>query len=116
MAQAAKIGEHTVNAVGDVMRRCEHVQQGFNAALGILRFAKVYSPQRLEAACKRCLHYNSVSYRALKSVLASNMDQQPLDVTPASGCGQNEALTHENLRRDYGKSNQAQREGDTDEY
>jgi transposase len=101
VAQAAKIGENTVNAVAAVMRRCEHVQQGFNAALGILSFAKAYSPERLEAACRRCLHFNSVSYRALKSVLTNNLDQQPLsDCAATTGQG-GMPLVHENLRLDY---------------
>lgn len=101
IAQAAKIGENTVNAVTAVMRRCEHVQQGFSGALGILCFAKAYSPERLEAACRRCLHFNSVSYQALKSVLAGNLDQQPLSGSAASAGHGAPTLVHENLRRDF---------------
>lgn len=101
IAQAAAIGENTVNAVTSVMRRCEHVQQGFNAALGILSFAKAYSAERLEAACRRSLHFNSVTYQTLKSVLANGLDQQPLMLqAPAQ---QPATLVHENLRLDFGQ-------------
>jgi len=40
IAQTAKIGQCTVDAVSEVMRRNEHVQQGFNSALGILQLGK----------------------------------------------------------------------------
>lgn len=105
IAQAAKIGDNTVNAVTAVMRRCQHVQQGFNAALGILSFAKAYSPERLEAASRRCLHFNCVSYRTLKSVLANNLDGQPLNGSSAAASHSATALVHENLRRDFGEHN-----------
>jgi transposase len=111
IAQAAKIGENTVNAVTAVMRRCEHIQQGFNAALGVLSFAKAYSPERLEAACRRCLHYNSVSYQTLKSVLACNLDQQPLPSAPAARPTGDGSIIHENLRRDFRQNNNTKEQG-----
>ena len=101
MAQAAKIGDNTVNAIGTVMRRSEHIQQGFNAALGILSFAKAYTPERLEAACCRCIHFNTVTYRALKSVLVNNLDQQPLTSLTAAPGHSTMVVLHENLRRDF---------------
>lgn len=101
IAQAAKIGDNTVNAIGTVMRRSEHVQQGFNAALGILSLAKVYTPERLEAACSRCIHFNTVTYRALKSVLLNDLDQQPLPVLPTANRQPAIVVLHENLRRDF---------------
>lgn len=101
IAQAAKIGENTVNAIGSVMRRSEHAQQGFNAALGILSFAKVYTPERLEAACCRCIHFNTVTYRALKAVLLHNLDQQPLTGLSAAHRQPAIVVLHENLRRDF---------------
>jgi transposase len=104
VAQAAKIGENAVNAVSIVMRRCEHVQQGFNSALGVLSFAKAYPPERVEAACGRCLHYNSVSYRALKSILEHNLDQQPLTGVPAIRRNVKKNIMHENLRRNFGQN------------
>lgn len=101
IAQAAKIGDNTVNVIGTVMRRSEHVQQGFNAALGILSFAKAYTPARLEDACCRCIHFNTVTYRALKSVLLNNLDQQPLTGLAAASGHSTMVVLHENLRRDF---------------
>jgi transposase len=102
MAQAAKIGQNTVDVVAAIMKRSEHVQQGFNAALGVLRFAKVYTEPRLEAACARCLHYRTTTYRALKSVLQNNLDKVPINDTAAQqNMHDDEPLVHENLRGDY---------------
>jgi transposase len=99
IAQAAKIGDNTVNAVTEVMRRSEHVQQGFNGAMGVLSLAKGYSPERLEAACRRALHFKSVSYRSLKAILTRNLDKEPL---PARETARQQSIVfHENLRRNY---------------
>jgi len=97
ISQAANIGQNTEDVIAAIMRRAEHVQQGFNAALGVLRLAKVYTPQRLEAACARCLHYRTTNYRALKSVLQNNLDKKPLENEKKDTI----PLTHENLRGDY---------------
>ena len=35
------------------MNNRDHVQQGFNAVMGVLRLVKVYSPERVEKACQR---------------------------------------------------------------
>lgn len=102
IAQAAEIGENTVAALSTIMRRSEHVQQGFNAALGVLRLAKAFTPQRLEAACSRCIHYNTVNYRSLKAVLSQNLEKQPLPGKERnSNSADTSTLVHENLRRDY---------------
>lgn len=102
IAQAAKIGQNTVDVVAAIMKRSEHVQQGFNAALGVLRFAKVYTEPRLEAACARCLYYRTTTYRALKSVLQNNLDKEPLPDAAATPATQNhQPIVHENLRGDY---------------
>jgi len=99
IAQAAKIGNNTVNVVAEIMHKNEHVQQGFNASLGILSLAKAYTPQRLESACKRCLHFKTVTYRAIKSVLVNNLDQQKISSPAATAATQ--VIDHENLRRKF---------------
>jgi len=97
ITEAEKIGTATAEAVKVIMKRQEHAQQGFNAALGVLRFAKAYSPNRLEKACERALHYNSASYRSIKAILEQNLDTQPLS-SPVDTNQQLSLLQHENLR------------------
>jgi transposase len=100
--QAGKIGPHTVDAITAIMRRSEHVQQGFNAALGVLQLAKAFTGQRLEAACKRCMHFKTPTYRALKSVLQNSLDKQPLtESVPRETCEQRSIFNHENIRGNF---------------
>ena len=102
ISQASNIGSHTVEVISAIMRRAEHVQQGFNAALGILRLAKVYTSQRLEAASKRCIHFGTKNYRSVKSVLDNNLDKQPIEVkTEEKTAEQIDIFTHENIRGNY---------------
>jgi len=111
IAQAAKIGNNTVDVVTAIMRRSEHIQQGFGTTLGVLRFAKVYTPQRLEAACWRCLYYKCVTYKALKSVLENNLDQQPLTgILPAGTKQTTGVIMHENLRRNFDQNHSTEKE------
>jgi len=102
IAQAGKVGPHTVDTITAIMRRSEHVQQGFNAALGVLQLAKAFTEPRLEAACKRCMYFRTPTYRALKSVLQNSLDKQPLgDSTSQEKHEQLSHFTHKNIRGDF---------------
>jgi len=78
-----------------VMEKQKHPQQGFNTAMGVLRFAKVYSPRRLECACERALYFKSVSYRAIKAILEQGLDKEPLHKPIKQ---QTNLFNHENIR------------------
>ena len=60
------------------MRSRPHPEQGFRSALGVMRLAKKYSPERLEAACERALALRSLSYKSVESMLKHGLDQRPL--------------------------------------
>jgi hypothetical protein len=45
--------------------------------MGLISLAKMYTPQRLEAACELALEGGATSYKSVKSILASGLDQQP---------------------------------------
>jgi hypothetical protein len=77
------------------MQSREHVEQGYNSAMGLLRFTKIYPRERLEKACQRALYFKSVSYRTIKSILEQHLDKQ-LFLPLAEG--QQPPLVHENLR------------------
>jgi transposase len=91
---AHKIGVATADVIERVLAARRHPQQGYRAALGILRLAKHYTPARLEAACARALAIGATSYRSIESILKNGLDQAPLpEATPRSS-----SLTHENIR------------------
>jgi transposase len=76
--QAEKIGPCTHQYIQGVLKGRHFTEQTYNACLGLLRLAKQYGPQRLEAASKRALQGNSYSYRILHNILSNNLDQLPL--------------------------------------
>jgi hypothetical protein len=95
IAKAAEIGPATVDAAMQIMAAREHVQQGFNAVMGILRLAKVYSPQRLEKACQRAVYFKSTTIKAIKAILEQHLDKQTFLRFPLPP---QEPILHENIR------------------
>ncbi|MDD5069038.1 MAG: IS21 family transposase [Candidatus Pacebacteria bacterium] len=95
IAQADKIGPATAEMVSAIMSSREHAQQGFNAAMGVLRLAKVYTPQRVEKACQRADYFKSTSFKAIKSILEQSLDKQTFLPLPQEN---NPPLVHENIR------------------
>ena len=91
---AGKTGEHTERLVEKILESRPHPQQGFRACLGILRLQKPYGPDRLEAACKRALAINSLSYKSVESILKHGLDQKPLPQKQP----EKPAIEHTNVR------------------
>lgn len=87
--KAAEIGAATEWAIGQLMVGKIHEAVAYKSCEGTLRLAKNYSPQRLEAACQRCLDYGGrVNYKMLENILKKNLDlvdeeqQLALDFSP----------------------------------
>ena len=69
--------------------RRKHPEETLRSAQGILRLARDFSPQRLEAACERALALKSFSYRTVRTLIE----------TPAGAATQPALdLLHENVR------------------
>jgi transposase len=73
---AATIGPETEKYVAALMESRPHPEQGFRAALGIMRLAKQYGKERIEAACKRAGAFRIYSYRGVASILATGADKK----------------------------------------
>jgi transposase len=91
--QAGEIGRNTSALVEIILRERSHPEQGFRACVGILRLAKTYGRERLEAACGRALDIGARSYSSVNSILKNNLDRRRPD-TPADG----PAIAHDNIR------------------
>jgi len=78
IAWAGKNGPHTEALISRIIESRRHPEQGFRSCLGVMRLAKHYSPERLEAACARALSLNACSYKYIKSILEKGLDKQPL--------------------------------------
>ena len=93
--EAGALGPSTSTLVGLILESKPHPEQGFRACLGILRLARQYGRDRLEAACDRGLAIGARSYGSIHSIL-----QNGLDRTRASPCSAQGALPldHPNIR------------------
>jgi transposase len=72
------IGEQTAIATNLIMSKKRHPQQGFRACMGLMSMGKKYGNDRMEAACNRAIATNCVSYKSIKSILKTGLDQQAL--------------------------------------
>jgi transposase len=91
--QAGEIGSSTSALVETILRERAHPEQGFRACVGILRLAKSYGRERLEAACCRALEIGARSYTSVNSILKNNLDRKR-PATPADG----PVIVHDNIR------------------
>jgi transposase len=73
------IGSATGALVQRILESKPHPEQGYRACLGLLRLAKLYTPERLEAASFRALRSGATRYRSVKSILEHKLDQVPLE-------------------------------------
>ena len=69
---------NTAELIARILASRPHPQQGFRSCLGIMRLGKLHGPERLEKACRRALHLNTLSYKSVESILAHGLESQPL--------------------------------------
>ena len=77
----ATVGPATGQVVAQILARLPHPEQGYRACLGLLALRRRYGEARLNAAATRALATGVVSYRSIKSMLASGVDQLPPEET-----------------------------------
>jgi transposase len=80
--EAKAIGPGTAALVKAILEDRPHPEQGYRSCLGILRLAKHYQKERMEAAAKRALQSGVRSYRRLQSILDHGLDRVPLEPRP----------------------------------
>jgi transposase len=71
-----KIGPHTAAYVEHLLGSRRHPQQAYRACLGVLRLAREYGRQRLEAACARAISIDARTYHSVLSILKNGLDRQ----------------------------------------
>jgi hypothetical protein len=75
---AEKTGPQARAAVEEIMRSKDHPQQGFNAALGLIRLGDKFGVDRLERACAKAMALGSPSYTTIKTMLKNRMESVEL--------------------------------------
>lgn len=73
---AGKTGTATAQLVESILASRTYPEQSYRACLGIMRLNRQYEPARVEAAATRALKFNTCSYRSMKAILSTGLDQQ----------------------------------------
>lgn len=92
---AQEVGPRTGALVSKMLDEHEYPQEHYRPCLGIIRLARHYGADRLEAASRRALHYGQLSYRSIKRMLESKADRLPLD---NDGAKKFTPVEHRNVR------------------
>jgi len=91
---AAMIGPATAALCDLILDERSHPEQGFRACLGIIRLARSYGQQRLDAAAMRAIDIGARTYGSVKSILANNLDRRPSPKRSADDA----PILHPNIR------------------
>ena len=95
LRDAAAIGPSAAKRAALILETRPHPEQGYRACLGILRLARQYGVDRLEAACDRGLDIGARSYGSIQTILKHGLDRRPPPQPAAQG---QLLLDHPNIR------------------
>lgn len=79
LRQAEGLGEHVYRVAQKIFE--ERAVDMLRPVRWIIRLAEKYSPDRLDAACRRSLHYDSANYKSIKHILLQGLDSISLEET-----------------------------------
>ncbi len=96
IAWGQSVGPKTAELIEAILQDRPHPEQGYRSCLGILRLAKQYGPERLEAACTRAVLVRARSYRHVQSILKNGLDRIAPPKSPTDS--PRLPLTHGNVR------------------
>ena len=95
IAWGERIGAATGAVVRWQMEKRPHPEQGYRSCLGLMRLAREFGDERLEAACARAQTIRAPSYRSVKSILKCGLDRQD---TARPGGAAAPMPSHDNVR------------------
>jgi transposase len=96
--EAKQIGPFTGKLVEATLAAKRHPEQGYRSSLGILRLAKTYPAERMEAAARRALRARAYSSTSMESILRNQLDRLPLAGDPVVPSAVNPVVDHDNIR------------------
>jgi len=94
MEDAQQIGTYTGQLVEAILAAKRHPEMGYRSCLGILRLAKTYPAERMEAAARRALRARAYNCQSMQSILKNQLDRLPLPGDPPVA----PAVEHDNIR------------------
>jgi len=94
MEEAQQTGLYTGQLVEAILAAKRHPEMGYRSCLGILRLAKTYPAERMEAAARRALRARAYNFQSMDSILKNQLDRLPLPGDPPV----QPAVEHDNIR------------------
>ena len=91
---ASDIGPDTLTWVSEQLSNRDHPEQAYKVCLGLLALSRQYPATRLNAACRIANRAGLVRLKQVKSILSSNRDQLPEQLSLSADLPQD----HENVR------------------
>ena len=80
--RAKSIGTNTAKVIDAILTFGRVEQQSYRACMGLLKLSEKHTPQKLETACEKALHYShSPSYKSIKNLLTNPTEKLPEDNT-----------------------------------
>lgn len=73
---ARRIGPATAELLDQMLS--DHPLDRLRGAQGVIHLAKKHGADRVEAACRRALAFDTVAYRTVKTILLRGLDSEPL--------------------------------------
>ena len=99
LEEAQRIGPFTGQLVAATLAAKRHPEMGYRSCLGILRLAKAYPAERMEAAAQRALRARAYSMRSMESILKNQIDRLPLPGDPVDRSAADQTVVeHDNIR------------------
>lgn len=77
LRHASSIGQSVQRVIKRMLESNTFYEQTYNSCLGILRLAKQYGNDRLEAACERAENAPKINYGIVSNILKNRLDQLP---------------------------------------
>ena len=77
LERAKAVGEYCKKLVAELLS--DNVLDRLSGVHALLRLGEKHGNERLEAACRRALHYGDGTYRRVKMIFASGLDAAPLE-------------------------------------
>jgi transposase len=91
---AQQTGPYTGQLVEAILAAKRHPEMGYRSCLGILRLAKTYPAERMEAAARRALRARAYNFQSMDSILKNQLDRLPLPGDPPA----QPTVEHDNIR------------------
>src|ERR1700737_4042772 len=93
-ADARLVGPATASLCELILEQRPHPEQGFRACLGVVRLARPYGAERLEAAAERAIDIGARPYGSVKSILDNHLDRRSAQKRATDGT----PILHANIR------------------